>query len=71
MTRLVEFVCAPLRRVSARSRRRRGSAAREEAIERARGAFADLPGPSVDQMRSEDREEEREIEERKFGEFPD
>jgi AbrB family looped-hinge helix DNA binding protein len=39
----------------------------EDPIEAAYGAFADSPGPSVDQMRREFREEEREAEERKFG----
>lgn len=39
----------------------------EDAIEAARGAFKDFPGPSVDEMRRESREEEREAEERKFG----
>jgi bifunctional DNA-binding transcriptional regulator/antitoxin component of YhaV-PrlF toxin-antitoxin module len=38
----------------------------EDPIEAARGAFAHLPGPSVDEVRRLDREEEREIEERKL-----
>ena len=42
----------------------------EDPIEAARGAFKDYPGPSVDQMRQEFREEEREAEERKFGPDP-
>ena len=40
----------------------------EDPIEAARGAFAHLPGPSVDEARRLDREEEWEIEERKFRE---
>lgn len=43
----------------------------EDPIEAARGAFKDYPGPSVDEMRQESREEEREAEERKFGPDPD
>lgn len=42
----------------------------EDPIEAARGAFKDYPGPSVDEMRRESREEEREAEERKFGPEP-
>lgn len=43
----------------------------EDPIEAARGAFKDYPGPSVEEMRQESREEEREAEERKFGPEPD
>jgi AbrB family looped-hinge helix DNA binding protein len=43
----------------------------EDPIEAARGAFKDYPGPNVDEMRRESREEEREAEERKFGPDPD
>jgi bifunctional DNA-binding transcriptional regulator/antitoxin component of YhaV-PrlF toxin-antitoxin module len=43
----------------------------EDPIEAAMGAFKDYPGPSVDEMRREFREEEREAEERKFGPDPD
>jgi bifunctional DNA-binding transcriptional regulator/antitoxin component of YhaV-PrlF toxin-antitoxin module len=39
----------------------------EDPIEAALGAFADLPGPSADEARRLDREEEWEIEERKYG----
>lgn len=42
----------------------------EDPIEAARGAFKDYPGPSVDEMKRESREEEREAEERKFGPDP-
>lgn len=42
----------------------------EDPIEAALGAFEDYPGPSVDEMRREFREEEREAEERKFGRDP-
>jgi bifunctional DNA-binding transcriptional regulator/antitoxin component of YhaV-PrlF toxin-antitoxin module len=42
----------------------------EDPIEAARGAFKDYPGPSVEEMRRESREEEREAEERKFGPGP-
>lgn len=42
----------------------------EDPIEAALGAFKDYPGPSVDEMRRESREEEREAEERKFGPDP-
>ena len=38
----------------------------EDPIEAARGAFAHLPGPTVDEARRLDREEEAEIEEEKF-----
>lgn len=38
----------------------------EDPIEAARGAFAHLSGPSVDEARRLDHEEEREIEERKL-----
>jgi hypothetical protein len=51
----------------------RGSTPRltaEEAIERAAGAFKDYPGPSTDEMRRLNREEERRAEERKFGPDP-
>ncbi|MGB7589007.1 MAG: AbrB/MazE/SpoVT family DNA-binding domain-containing protein [Solirubrobacterales bacterium] len=43
----------------------------EDPIEAARGAFKDYPGPSVDAMRKDSREEEREAEDRKFGLDPD
>lgn len=43
----------------------------EDPIEAARGAFKRYPGPSVEQMQRESREEEREAEERKFGPDPD
>jgi bifunctional DNA-binding transcriptional regulator/antitoxin component of YhaV-PrlF toxin-antitoxin module len=43
----------------------------EDPIEAARGAFKDYPGPNVDEMLRESREEEREAEERKFGPDPD
>jgi len=43
----------------------------EDPIEAAMGAFKGSPGPSVDQMRQESRDEEREIEERKWGPDPD
>jgi hypothetical protein len=46
-----------------RNRRRREL----DAIEAARGAFRDYPGPSTDEMLRLSREEEREAEERKFG----
>jgi len=39
----------------------------EDPIEAALGAFADLPGPTADEARRLDREEEWEIEERKHG----
>ncbi len=39
----------------------------EDPIEAARGVFKDYPGPSSDEMRRLDREEERLAEERKFG----
>lgn len=39
----------------------------EDPIEAARGAFKDYPGPSSDEMRRLNREEERLAEERKFG----
>jgi AbrB family looped-hinge helix DNA binding protein len=39
----------------------------EDAIEAARGAFKDYPGPTVDEARRLDREEEWEAEERKYG----
>lgn len=39
----------------------------EDPIEAARGAFADLPGPTADQARQMDREEEWEAEGRKYG----
>jgi bifunctional DNA-binding transcriptional regulator/antitoxin component of YhaV-PrlF toxin-antitoxin module len=42
----------------------------EDPIEAARGAFKHYPGPSVDQMRRESRDEERRAEERKFGPDP-
>lgn len=40
---------------------------RQDPIEAATGAFKDLPGPTADEARRLDREEEAEIEERKFG----
>jgi hypothetical protein len=43
---------------------------RKEAIERAAGAFKDYPGPSADEAKRMDREEERRAEERKFGPDP-
>jgi bifunctional DNA-binding transcriptional regulator/antitoxin component of YhaV-PrlF toxin-antitoxin module len=39
----------------------------EDPIEAARGAFKDYPGPSIEEVLRESREEEREAEERKFG----
>lgn len=45
-------------------------AAVEDPIEAARGAFKDYPGPSSDEMRRLNREEERLAEERKFGPDP-
>jgi hypothetical protein len=42
----------------------------EEAIELARGAFKDSSGPSTDEMTRMNREEEQEIEERKYGPDP-
>jgi bifunctional DNA-binding transcriptional regulator/antitoxin component of YhaV-PrlF toxin-antitoxin module len=39
----------------------------EDPIEAALGAFKDYPGPSADEMRRLDREEERRSEERRFG----
>lgn len=39
----------------------------EDPIEAARGAFKDYPGPSSDEMRHLNREEDRSAEERKFG----
>lgn len=42
----------------------------EDPIEAALGAFKDYPGPSADEMRRLDREEERRSEERKFGPDP-
>lgn len=45
-------------------------ASTEDPIEAARGAFKDYPGPSSDEMRRLDREEERLSEERKFGPDP-
>lgn len=45
-------------------------AAREAAIEAAAGAFKDYPGPSTDEARRLNREEERRAEERKFGPDP-
>jgi len=43
----------------------------EDPIEAALGAFADLPGPTADEARRMDREEEAEIEDRKFGYLDD
>lgn len=42
----------------------------EDPIEAARGAFKNYPGPSSDEMRRLNREEERLAEERKFGPDP-
>ena len=39
----------------------------EDPIEAARGAFAHLPGPTIEEAKRVDREEEAEIEDRKFG----
>jgi hypothetical protein len=39
----------------------------DDPLEAIRGIFADRPGPSADEMRREFREEEAEIEERKWG----
>jgi bifunctional DNA-binding transcriptional regulator/antitoxin component of YhaV-PrlF toxin-antitoxin module len=46
-------------------------ASTEDPIKAARGAFKNYPGPSTDEMRRLDREEERRSEERKFGPDPD
>ncbi len=46
-------------------------AAREAAIEAAAGVFKDYPGPSLEEMKRMDREEERRAEERKFGPDPE
>jgi bifunctional DNA-binding transcriptional regulator/antitoxin component of YhaV-PrlF toxin-antitoxin module len=43
----------------------------EDPIEAAAGVFKDYPGPSSDEMRRLDREEERRAELRKFGPDPD
>jgi hypothetical protein len=43
---------------------------REEAIRLAAGPFKDYPGPSADEAKRMDREEERRAEERKFGPDP-
>jgi bifunctional DNA-binding transcriptional regulator/antitoxin component of YhaV-PrlF toxin-antitoxin module len=43
----------------------------EDPIDAAWGAFEDSSGPSIEQMRREFREEEREAEERKYGPDPD
>jgi hypothetical protein len=45
--------------------------AREAAIEAAAGVFKDYPGPSLEEMKRMDREEERRAEERKFGPDPE
>ena len=45
-------------------------ASTEDQIEAARGAVRDYPGPSSDEMRRLDREEERRAEERKLGPDP-
>lgn len=42
----------------------------EDPIEAAAGAFKDYPGPSSDEMRRLNREEEKRAEERKFGPDP-
>jgi bifunctional DNA-binding transcriptional regulator/antitoxin component of YhaV-PrlF toxin-antitoxin module len=43
----------------------------EDPIEAALGAFADLPGPTADEARRMLREEEAEIEDRKYGRLGD
>ncbi len=43
----------------------------EDPIEAALGAFADLPGPNADEARRMFREEEAEIEDRKYGYLDD
>lgn len=43
----------------------------EDPVKLARGAFKNSSGPSTDEMRRMEREEEREIEERKYGPDPD
>lgn len=43
----------------------------EDPIEAALGAFADLRGPTADEARRLFREEEAEIEDRKYGRGPD
>jgi hypothetical protein len=43
----------------------------EDPVEQARGAFKNSSGPSTDEMKRMEREEEREIEERKYGPNPD
>lgn len=43
----------------------------EDPIDAALGAFAHLPGPTADEARRMDREEEAEIEDRKFGYLDD
>jgi bifunctional DNA-binding transcriptional regulator/antitoxin component of YhaV-PrlF toxin-antitoxin module len=43
----------------------------EDPIEWARGAFKDSSGPSTEEMKRMDREEERIAEEREFGPEPD
>jgi bifunctional DNA-binding transcriptional regulator/antitoxin component of YhaV-PrlF toxin-antitoxin module len=42
----------------------------EDPIEAALGAFTDLPGPTADEARRIFREEEAEIEDRKYGRGP-
>jgi len=42
----------------------------DDPIEALRGAFKDYDGPSTDEMRRLDRDEERRAEERKFGPDP-
>lgn len=43
----------------------------EDPVARARGAFKNSSGPSTDEMTRMNREEEQEIEERKYGPDPD
>jgi hypothetical protein len=45
----------------------RAQLTREEAIRQARGAFKDYSGPSLEEVKQMEREEERKIEERKYG----
>ena len=42
----------------------------EDPVKLARGAFKDSSGPSPEEMKQMEREEEREIEERKYGPDP-
>jgi hypothetical protein len=67
---------AGVRRRRARAAARGGGAGspsrltREQAIRLAYGAFKDSSGPSTDEMTRMNREEEQEIEERKYGPGP-